>query len=106
LGPHRGATQPSSLRILANTNWSPRVHVRGEMNPRPHAPRQHEPSDENGMAFQPSHPESSNRIHAGYPQGIAQTQSFCVMADDRPDCQRERRGINSTLDATGRSDSP
>ena len=106
LGPHRGATQPSSLRILANTNWSPRVHVRGEMNPRPHAPRQHEPSDENGMAFQPSHPESSNRIHAGYPQGIAQTQSFCVMADDRPDCQRVRRGIDCTLDATGRSDSP
>ena len=27
------------------TDWSPRARVRGEMNPLPHAPRQHEPPD-------------------------------------------------------------
>jgi hypothetical protein len=35
----------SDLRNLTILNWSPRVRVREEINPRPHAPRQHEPPD-------------------------------------------------------------
>jgi hypothetical protein len=73
----RGTIQPSSLRILANTNWSPRNRVRGEINPLPHAPRQHEPSDPRPeiSRFPPRKP--SNRIHAGFPQGIAQKLRVC-----------------------------
>jgi len=34
------------------TNWSPRVRVRGKINPLPHAPRQHEPSDSTPIPFE------------------------------------------------------
>jgi hypothetical protein len=51
--PSRLGRRPKTSPFLGfeesdNTNWSPRVRDREEMNPRPHVPRQHEPSDSTG----------------------------------------------------------
>jgi hypothetical protein len=95
--PRKEPIQPSSLRILANTNWSPRNRDPEEINPRPRDSRQHEPSD----SVKPRHlatprlQKTSNRIHAGFPQGIAQ-KTACLQTIDRI-VKEERRGINSTL---------
>ena len=105
LGPHRGAAQPSSLRILANTNWSPRVHVREEMNPRPHAPRQHEPSDPTTNLSRDPRREQIGPHPRRLPSRDRSQSFACTQTIDRI-VKEERRGIDSTPDATGRSDSP
>ena len=72
------------------TNWSPRVRVRGKINPLPHAPRQHEPSDSTPIPFETL---VENCRTASTPATLkGSLNSFCVMADDRPDCQRGREG--------------
>jgi hypothetical protein len=49
--------------------------------------------------------ELSNRIHAGFPQGIAQKHLRDKQTINRI-VKEKRRGINSTLDATDRSIPP
>ena len=85
------------------TDWSPRA--RGSRRSLSHpTPRDgmNRPTRRQHLAM--LSPGDSDRIHAGSPQRFAHFN--CVSADDRPDCQRRRPGVDSTPDAIGRGDSP
>jgi hypothetical protein len=56
------------------------------------------------MSFNIAPRELSDRIHAGFPQGIAQ-KIACLQTINRI-VKEKQRGINSTPDATGRSHPP
>ena len=75
------------------------------MNPPPHAPRQHEPPDPAADRSCEVLAEEDRTASTPAPLKGSLIVIACTQTIDRI-VKEERRGIDSTPDATGRSDSP
>ena len=101
----KGPSQSSSLRILAKLTGRRESVIGEEINPPPHVPRQHEPSDSTASPLRDPRREQIGPHPRRLPSKVRSNSLACTQTIDRI-VKEERRGINSTLDATGRSDSP